>query len=129
MILRGHHLVCLHFFGGEGYDSTFVENLKDVVAAVKKEGARICDGADDVCLPCPYLIDGRCRDEAEIGKMDAAALELLNLVPGQEVSWDEVRERLHELFITWHDAYCLDCGWQDACRKDPLYRRLRSIAL
>jgi hypothetical protein len=128
LILRGHHLVCLNFFGGEGYDSTFVENLKNVVASAEKEGVKVCRGADDVCSVCPYLIGGRCRDEEEISKMDAAALDLLNIVPGQEIQWGTVRGKLHELFYTWHDTYCLDCGWQDACQKDPLYRNLQSLA-
>ncbi|NIO16437.1 MAG: DUF1284 domain-containing protein [Deltaproteobacteria bacterium] len=126
--LRGHHLVCLHFFGGEGYDSTFVENLKRVISHAEKEGVTVCSGADEVCSPCPYLIGVTCRDEAEIKKMDASALELLHLVPGQEVSWDAVRGKLHELFEAWYDTYCIDCGWQDACSRDPLFRELTLTA-
>lgn len=125
MILRGHHLVCLHFFGGEGYDSPFVENLKNVIASAKRDGVRVCSGADDVCEACPYLTDGMCRDEKEIGEMDEAALKFLNLSPGDDVTWKMVKGRLVELFPIWHDTYCIDCGWQDACNKDPLYRKFQ----
>lgn len=39
--LRGHHLICLHFFKGEGYDAAFVENLARVIAQTKKKGREL----------------------------------------------------------------------------------------
>lgn len=33
--LRGHHLICLHFYRGEGYSREFVENLEDIVRRAK----------------------------------------------------------------------------------------------
>jgi hypothetical protein len=29
--LRGHHLICLHFYRSEGYSREFVKNLEDIV--------------------------------------------------------------------------------------------------
>ncbi|HDL01563.1 MAG TPA: DUF1284 domain-containing protein, partial [candidate division Zixibacteria bacterium] len=28
--LRAHHLICLHFYRGEGYSEGFIENLETV---------------------------------------------------------------------------------------------------
>ena len=30
--LRGHHLICLHFYEGEGYDEPFIKSLEKVIA-------------------------------------------------------------------------------------------------
>ncbi len=124
--LRGHHLVCLHFYSGEGYDSAFLHNLRNVIELAESDGVNVCAGADDVCRACPYLEGGRCRDEEEIGDMDTIALDFLALLPGQLVIWKDVRERLNEIFKTWHDRYCQNCGWQDVCRNNPLFRKLQS---
>jgi len=51
--LRGHHLICLNFFRGEGYSEDFIKNIYSVM---KKEKVEIVKGADDVCArwrrPC-----------------------------------------------------------------------------
>lgn len=64
-LLRGHHLICLHFFHGEGYSEAFVRNLKEVLKRAEEE-VKVTDGADDVCRACPYLKNNRCEyDEGE----------------------------------------------------------------
>ena len=59
--LRGHHLVCLHFFRGEGYSAEYVENLTRILERVEA-GAEIgvSAEADDVCGVCPSLKGGKC---------------------------------------------------------------------
>ena len=60
--LRGHHLVCLHYFQGEGYSREFVCNLQELVhRAEKGEPVEVVVGPDDVCRACPNLRKGRCR--------------------------------------------------------------------
>ena len=69
MRLRAHHLICLHFFKGEGYTPEYVENLRFIVGRAKaRERIEVVMGADDVCKPCPFLKDGICeKGEEEIG--------------------------------------------------------------
>jgi len=91
MKLRGHHLICLHFYDGEGYDEPFIENLEEVIEAVKREGVVVAEGADDVCSPCPHRTEDRCTysraADREIREMDQRALSLLELGEGGRAEW------------------------------------------
>ena len=127
--LRGHHLICLHFFHGEGYNTEFVENLRDVLERTKSGEVEISPGADDICGGCPHLDQFRCRstEDADEGirEMDKRALELLNEGEGSKVKWHEIRKRIPELFHLWYNSYCNVCGWKRACERDASYRQLR----
>lgn len=127
--LRGHHLICLHFFNGEGYNPEFVGNLKDVLEKTKSEDVEISPGADDICEGCPHLKQFRCRytEDADEGirEMDKRALKLLKEEEGSKVKWHEIRERIPGLFHSWYNSYCNVCGWKRACEQDASYRQLR----
>lgn len=127
--LRGHHLICLHFFNGEGYDPDFIENLHDVLKKAEYEDVSIPPEADDVCNKCPHLKEERCRykEEAdkEIKEMDEKALDLLKASKDTKVKWQEIRNRIPGIFEAWYKAYCNACGWKRACEKNASYRRLR----
>ena len=122
--LRGHHLVCLHFFEGEGYDERFVKNLHDVVLSAKLGGVTVCAGTDDVCEPCPYLVSGICRDEKGIGKMDEKAVTLLRITEGTRYGWDALEAEVRKMFPTWYRNYCRGCAWMDACERSEKFRSL-----
>ena len=81
--LRGHHLICLHFFRGEGYNKDFVENLRRIIEKAESEFVRVVNGADDVCKKCPYNVNGICNysetSEEEVRELDELALNLLSI--------------------------------------------------
>ncbi len=128
--LRGHHLICLHFFKGEGYNPEFVKNLREILKRVESgEELEICSGADNVCKMCPYLKGKAClydKDaEAEIRAMDKRAMRLLRLKTRDRVKWQEIRERISEIFHTWLREYCENCGWRKVCEKTGIYRKMQ----
>jgi len=127
--LRGHHLICLHFFNGEGYTPEFIENLRNVLEKTKSGDVEISSGADDICEQCPHLKQFMCRytEDADEGirEMDKRALELLKAQEGSKVEWHEIRKSIPELFHSWYDSYCNVCGWKWACERDASYRQLR----
>jgi hypothetical protein len=131
--LRGHHLICLHFFRGEGYNPEFVENLGSVLGKASATPIKVVRGADDVCSGCPHSKNDKClysdNSDKEIRKMDERALDLLRVEENAEIGWREIEEKLPSVFIRWHAFYCRSCEWRKACETDALYRRMTAIAV
>ncbi|MCL4457538.1 MAG: DUF1284 domain-containing protein [Nitrospirae bacterium] len=125
LTLRGHHLICLHFFSGEGYDARFIENLRGVLKRAESEEIEIVSGDDNICAKCVYLKDRKCmhdeKADEEIREMDETALKLLNLSAGQRVKWQAVKEYMPGIFREWYNRYCNDCDWKKACEKNEFY--------
>jgi hypothetical protein len=117
--LRGHHLVCLHFYEGKGYSADFIENLNHLLRDVVSEGAIVVSGADDVCAACPHFSDSTCRlyetSDKEVNDMDGLALSLLNVSVGQGINWLEIKEGLHQIIHKWHERCCVSCLWFNLC--------------
>jgi uncharacterized protein len=127
--LRGHHLICLHFFRGEGYSAEFTANLREILKrAATGERIETVSEADDVCKICPYLKMNRCLyDEdahEEIQEMDREALALLELTVGDIILWSDIRKKLPAIFHRWSEEFCRACDWRQACEKDVFYRQL-----
>ncbi len=127
-LLRGHHLVCLHFFNGEGYDEAFIKNLKKILHRTEEEETTISFGADDVCTSCPYLKESRCLyaddSDEDILRMDTKALALLSLSNGDKVKWGELKDSAYKIFPEWFSLYCKECDWQNACEKNASFQKL-----
>jgi hypothetical protein len=127
-VFRGHHLICLNFYNGEGYSTGYIEHLSQTLAIAEKEAVKICVGADCICKECPNLCDEKCEcyenAEADIRCMDATALDLLGLSPDTSISWKEVREKIGDIFHEWYGLYCKDCNWISACRKNESFGQL-----
>jgi hypothetical protein len=115
-LLRGHHLICLNFFRGEGYSEEFIENL---YAVIKKENIEIVTGADDVCRKCPYLKEGKCRSsdytDEKIHVQDREALRLLGFKPGMIADWKMIASKLPEIIEEWKSEFCFACGYRKVC--------------
>lgn len=128
--LRGHHLICLHFFSGEGYNPGFIENLHNVLREAEEEEVRVLFGGDDVCGKCPSQDNSLCRysenSDIEIKTMDEKTLDLLDLSIGDIIGWKDIRGKIPGIFQEWHRTYCMACGWKKACEKNDSYRELKT---
>jgi len=127
--LRGHHLICLHFFNGEGYDDIFIENLRQVMGRTETEDIKVCEAADEICEKCPYVKDSKClydeHADDEIREMDKAALGLLGIDKSARTTWQKIKGKIPEIFLSWYRDYCHECDWKQACEKDRFYRELK----
>ncbi len=128
--LRGHHLICLHFFDGEGYDDAFIKNLEDTLPRAEDADVEIVPTADDVCAACYHLKEGRCMQsdnaDEEIREMDAKALELLGFSVSDKVGWNVLQEKIPGIFNEWHSLYCADCDWRRVCEKNMFFKETTS---
>lgn len=128
---RGHHLICLHFFKGEGCNAEFIENLSTTLEAARDAAIEVCQGADNICKKCPSLKEDTCQfsqsADKEIKAMDALSLSLLGAVPGAKLAWQQIREKLPLIFEEWHGAWCVNCGWRRVCEGNDFYKELICI--
>lgn len=127
-LLRGHHLICLHFFNGEGYDEAFIKNLRHTLSRAEEEMVTVSSGADNVCASCLHLKQNKCQSEENaeesIKEMDAKALALFRLSCNDQIKWDTLKNKIPEIFSEWFSLYCAECNWRGACEKDAVFRKL-----
>jgi hypothetical protein len=121
--LRGHHLICLHFFKGEGYNPEFVTNLREILKRAEAgEEVKVHPGPDDICRVCPYLRGKKCfyDEDAEAGirEMDRMAIRLLGLKTKVSVKWTDIRGKVLEVLHTWAREYCKECNWRKVCENE-----------
>jgi hypothetical protein len=126
--LRGHHLVCLFFFNGEGYTPEYIDNLRAAVKRAEGGGVEVVSGADIICIKCPHLRENRCcyvsNAEEVIEGMDRKALDLLEVASGQSISWSELKAKLTAIFPEWYKSFCSDCDWLRVCKNNDLFKGL-----
>ncbi len=127
--LRGHHLICLHFFRGEGYSAEFTANLREILKrAGTSERIEVASEADNVCNICPYLKGQECfyrkESDPEIRGMDREALMLLELKVRDIVLWPDIREKIPAIFRRWSEEFCRVCDWRLACEKNAFFWQL-----
>lgn len=119
---RGHHLVCLHFFQGEGYSREFVDNLRHLLQKADEDGEIVVvEGADDVCRACPHLEGNRCShkqdSDREVRRLDGDALRLLEVKPGDRIKWQDLRLKVQSASDEWFALFCGGCDWKDLCSR------------
>ncbi len=115
--LRGHHLICLQFYKGKGYNEIFVRNLDEIMKVWEITPVEVIEGADDVCQKCPYLKENQCiyyGNEA-IEKDDKLALELLGIKPGEKVEKKLIEKKIPKIIEIWKKEICQDCEWREVC--------------
>jgi hypothetical protein len=114
--LRGHHLICLNFFRGEGYSEDFIKNIYSVIG---KEKVEVVAGPDEVCKKCPYLMEERCADneytDEKILFQDTEALRLLGCKPGEITDWKTISAKIPLVIEEWKAEFCLDCKYLKVC--------------
>ena len=124
--LRAHHLICLHFYRGEGYDRDFIENLETVLKDASANGVLLVEGCDDVCRVCPSQKEGVCTaepgGEEKIQRLDRLAKSLLK--PENKVlSWSEIKAQIPAIIGEWKNLACESCEWKVVCEKSDAWNK------
>ena len=122
--LRGHHLICLHFFRN-GPESLKLKIEELLNRFEKDEDIQVVEGGDDICTSCPYFKNGVCtiveNAEEEVKEMDKKALELLNFKVGDLIKWKDIRNKIltsKEIVKIWYETYCKDCDFKNVCESE-----------
>ncbi|WFU48356.1 DUF1284 domain-containing protein [Sinorhizobium terangae] len=123
--LRGHHLLCLLTFVGEGYTPSFTRNYQVVARRLSAgEPIEIVEGPDDICAPMLGLAEAHCRNENIRGRDSralAAVADLLGfpLGPGSVLILDDRRlQDLRGAFALGSvRGACDECEWSALCTR------------
>lgn len=118
--LRGHTLLCLQGFRGEGYSPDFTDNLAAVHQSLSENHdhlVELVEEPDIVCGACPHRAPVGCMlngkgSEAGMQAQDRNVLKRLGLTSGSVVRWREVLERIR-VSIRGSDlsTICGQCRW------------------
>jgi hypothetical protein len=136
VIIRGHTLLCLQGFRGEGYSPDFIDNMATIHVRLQSQPETrvlVTDSPDHFCAACPNLKEGctlRGPDfERHIVSQDRQVLDLLGLRAGQELTWAEVLHRIGSRARgEMLDGICGDCQWLSLGYCKEGIERLRSSA-
>ena len=127
---RPHHFLCTLGFEGKGYSPPFVENYRQIVEALHKNEElpiQVVDGKDSICQACPHQKEGKCTEEEWIQALDGRHRHILNLKPGDILSWKEAQQRLKENMTLekFHQA-CTGCQWKSLGICEKALKKLRA---
>ncbi len=118
--LRGHNLLCLQDFQGEGYDEIFVANMgriHEILFTDPDSLVTVVTEPDDICRVCPHLGHEGCAiggsgSEEQIRKKDLRTLQILGLSPGSVYKWEYIMERIKKTITNaLIEDLCKDCMW------------------
>ncbi len=122
--LRGHHLLCLLTYVGEGYTPAFVAQADALAARIGSgEGVEIVAGPDDLCAPRLALEPAHHCFTEDVARRDAEALReagrLLgrDLKPGARLALSPAEVgRMRRAFAEGRiRGACADCSWRGLC--------------
>ncbi|MBS3956484.1 MAG: DUF1284 domain-containing protein [Clostridiales bacterium] len=119
--LRGHHLICLQFMHGKGHSAEFARNVIGVLERLTESPGTVVAGPDDLCARCPALVDGICvgtvegEGEAVVRVLDALALELLEMRPGDAFEYGATTLAAQRILKQWRSLACAGCPSEADC--------------
>lgn len=120
VVIRGHNLLCLQGFRGEGYSRAFIDGLATIHRTLSDDPARltqVVQRPDDICHACPHLkLDG-CHlngpgSEREVKVQDREVMGRLGIAEGEVLPWGEILLRISKA-VTGESLQeiCGGCRW------------------
>ncbi|WP_313615916.1 DUF1284 domain-containing protein [Agrobacterium sp.] len=123
--LRGHHLLCMLTFVGEGYTVAFTDNYRKIAKRLSAgETIEIVEGPDDICQPLLCSEGAHCH-KASVVQRDIAALDAVGRLLGKTLVVGDTLEPDHVFLSRLRLAFshnsirkaCHDCEWSSLCDK------------
>ncbi len=118
--LRGHTLLCLQGFRGEGYSPAFIDQLSSIHRSLAEDAEQVVElveSPDSVCQACPHLSATGCRidgdgSEAAMIAQDRAVLARLGFTAGARVRWADVLDGISRSCSGADlETICGNCRW------------------
>lgn len=128
---RPHHFLCANGFEGKGYSSDFIANFSEIVTQLRSENGdqteiTVTSHTDSICQPCPHRRDQLCTTQAKIEKLDNAHAQVLEIIPGDSLTWGGAKKRIaaHVTLEKFHQM-CAPCEWKKMGICEAALKRLK----
>ncbi|MFQ5949475.1 MAG: DUF1284 domain-containing protein [Nitrospiria bacterium] len=118
--IRGHTLLCLQGFQGEGYSPEFVAHLSSIHRSLSVSPDSLLEivrRPDQICGVCPNLRQDGCHlngvgSEAQMAAQDREVMARLEITDGAWLTWREVLRKVSKR-ITGDNLteICGGCRW------------------
>ena len=118
--LRGHTLLCLQGFRGEGYSPEFVQNMASVHETLTNYPdtfVEVLASPDAICVACPHRHQSGCtlngaQSEEDMKEQDLVVIKRLGLQIGSRLHWRDILERIR-ISVSSDDlpSICGSCRW------------------
>lgn len=117
--LRAHHGMCLAFFIGKGYSSSFVENMSKQKEYLEQNNPTIeivCN-PDHICKKCLHNEKGRCTSIEKVDVYDHSVLSACQLKESTTMVWKDYSQLVtQKVFKTGkRKEICGNCEWNEIC--------------
>lgn len=117
--IRAHHGMCLAFFIGEGYSSSFVENMTTQKRFLEENNPiiEIVCKADHICQKCPNSVEGHCTSIEKVQSYDQQVLEACQIQEHSRMAWKAFQQLVQDRIIKTkkRQTICQDCQWNSIC--------------
>ena len=118
IVFRPHHFLCAFCFQGKGYSPEFIANFSTIMQYLNSSNGddviiEVVKNTDSICDPCPNKRKNACVSQSKILKLDQAHAAILNIQPGEKITWREakIKIRNHMTLEKFHSA-CKLCEWK-----------------
>lgn len=118
--LRPHHGMCLAYFEGKGYSSSFCVHMGEVLEKLEK-GARVklTVAGDEICAACPNMKQGMCSTAERTAFYDRSVLDRCGLRENEILGFQEFVSKVEREILKpgKRKEICGGCQWDEICKK------------
>ena len=124
LIIRPHHINCLFFFKGLGYDYNFTENMNNIRNKILSNNdikIKLVSHCDMICSRCPNKSSEICLFNDKVNMLDSNTLKAYNLNEDKEYSFSYIIDNIYKSYnYEKFCSICSSCEWfkKGVCSKD-----------
>ena len=132
--LRPHHINCIYFFIGLGYNEEFVENMKNVIKRLKTDKdikIQFTTETDKLCCCCPNKIKNLCNTEEKVKQFDHLTIKYYNIELNKLYDYTFLEDIYKHFNYETLKNICGCCEWykQGICGKNNCKSEVRFLEL
>ncbi len=131
LLLRPHHINCIFFYRGFGYNNHFIEEINNILTLFKKNPntkIKLTIKCDNLCVNCPNKqLSGVCITKEKVDKLDYNTLQIYNLKENEEYTFKQIIDIIYKNFDKYKfHKICSTCNWykQGVCNEDIIKEQL-----